>query len=89
MGAILEGVAGEVGDNEGEEEVEGVGSGATVTVKVRKGVSVPPLTPPRAVTVPILVPLGRPVVRGVKERLNVGSIEGEEEENGEELEIPL
>ena len=92
VGATLEGVAGEVGDNEGEEDVDGVGSGATVTVNVSKGVPVPPpppLTPPRAVAVPILVPLGRPVARGVKERLKVGSIEGEEEEKGEELGIPL
>ena len=89
MGATLEGVTKEVGDREGEEEVEGVGGGATVTVNVSKGVSVPPLTPPRAVIVPILVPLGRPVARVVKERLKVGSIEGEEEEKGEELETPL
>ncbi len=36
-----------------------------------------------------MVPLDRPVAKGVKERLKVGSIEGEEEEKGEELDIPL
>ena len=95
VGAKLEGVAGKVGDNEGEEEVVGVGSGATVAVPVGKGVPVPPppllppLTPPRPVAVPpLIVPLGKPVARGVNERLKVGGIEGEEEEKGEEVEVP-
>lgn len=78
----LVGVAGSVGDKEGEGEVVGVGKGATVVVPLGKGVPVFPFGG-EAVTPHTPVPLGRPVARGVKERLAVGSIEGEEEEEGE------